>query len=260
MAFPIPTVDAKAQKLPGSDVYRFSAFICIDEHHRRWAAVRINSEAIRAFSDSIEISEREAIADHRAAIQEWIAKGALAAGLDMPWSASDHDLMEYVNYEHLKLACGFELHLKARLIAAGYLLHCVDAANPKYKALSREQQDRPIAISEIAAIQDFHFDGKRNFLPGLTTKSLKFSWLTDKPAYRKALGLSDQALDIIRDYRELRNQIHLPGEVPETPGMQTFGKPMIEFLLPFLNSEIIDWSNNTIQKYDLRFRSIPRFQ
>lgn len=259
MAFPIPTGDAKAQKLPGSDVFRRSAILYLDDHHRHWGAVSLNMEAVRAFSDTIEISEREALAQHRAEVQEWIDKGALAAGLDMPWSPSAHDAMEYVNYEHLKLASGFELHLKARLLAAGYLIHCMDKNDSRYAQLARKQHNRPVTHSEAKAIQDYQFDGQQNFLPGLLASSLKFSWMTNKSAYRRAIGLTDATMNIIEDYRELRNQIHLPGEFTDTPAIRAFGKPMVEFLLPFLNTEIIDWSNGIIDGYGLRFRKIPHF-
>ncbi|HEY4218004.1 MAG TPA: hypothetical protein VGM67_12755 [Gemmatimonadaceae bacterium] len=259
MTFPISTEDAKAQGLPGSDVYRRSAFLYLDDLHRHWGAVSLNTEAVRAFTDTIEISERQALAQHRAELRAWIANGALAAGLDMPWSRSDHDRMEYVNYEHLKLASGFELHLKARLLAAGYLVHCLDRNDSRYTQLSREQRERPVVHSEAKAVEGHQFDGKQNFLPGLTASSLKFSWITKKSAYRQVLGLSDETLNIIDDYRQLRNQIHLPGEFSDTPAIRAFGKPIIEFLLPFLNTEIVDWSNGVIEKYGLLFRKIPQF-
>lgn len=259
MNFPVPTADAKAQGLQGSDTYRRSAYLYLDDLHRNWGAVGLVSEAVRAFGDTIAITNREALAQHRDRIQEWIAKGALAAGLDMPWDEAWHDAMEYSHYEHLKLACGFELCLKARLLASGILVHVIDAVDTRYKSLAREQYSRPISVAEVLAIQPYQFDGTINFLPGITPRSLKFSWITDEKAYRAATGLSDQALDIIKDYRELRNVIHLPGESPDTPAIRAFGKPMIEFLLPFLNGDMIDWANTAIDSHGLNFRRIAHF-
>ena len=46
--------------------------------------------------------------------------------------------MEYVNYENLKIASGFELHLKARLLGGDYVLHEIDPKVDCYKALSAE--------------------------------------------------------------------------------------------------------------------------
>ena len=258
--FPISTADAKVQGLPGSDVYRPSHILYLDGHHRDWGAVRLNVEALKAFSDTIEISERVALAAHRTEIREWIAKGALAAGLPMPWSAPWHDTMEYVNYEHLKMASGFELHFKARLLARGFIVHCLDRKLPAYKSLAREQEKRPVTAEEVRAVQEFHFDGSANYLPGLTTSSLKFSWLTDKPRYRSALGLSDIDLDIVKDFRELRNQIHLPGDLPVTPALSSLKAPIVSFLLPFINTEIVAWSNQVISARGFTFRPLPEYK
>lgn len=260
MSVQISTAEARQQTLPGSNVFRPTSFMYIDEAHRDWSAVRLNIEAVKAFSDTVAISERDELAAHRVRVQDWIVKGALAAGLQYPWSAADHDTFEYMNYEYLKIACGFELHLKARLVSRGVVLHQLDRSDPKYRTLADEQRERPVSIAEMLAIQDFQFDGKQNFLPGLGSLSLKFSWLTDKPGYRNVLGLTQQQLDIVKDYRALRNLIHLPGDVVDTPGIRAFGRPIIEFLLPFINVEIVEWSNATISSRGFTFRPIPRFE
>jgi hypothetical protein len=254
------TADAKAQQLAGSDVYRASHILYLDDHHRDWGAVRLNIEAMKAFTDTVEIAERVALAAHRAEVQDFISKGGLAAGVQFPWSAASHDTLEYVNYEYLKIASGFELHLKARLLTRDYVLHLIDGKLPIYKALAHEQRSRPILKSELLSVSEFHFDGSLNYLPGLTASSLKFSWLTDKPRYRAAIGLSSRDLDVIKDFRELRNQIHLPGELPETPALHSIGVPMVDFLLPFINKEIVTWSNQLIIDRGFTFRRLPELK
>ena len=107
-----------------------------------------------------------------------------------------------------------------------------------------------------AAALYYHFDGKQNYLPGLREASLKFSWLTDKPAYKATLGLNDQQLDIIRDYRLLRNQVHFPGDILQAPSIQEFPRPIIEFLTEFINSEIVAWSNSLITQYDMNYKPL----
>lgn len=256
MPLHITTEEAKKQSLPGFDVYRYTHLLYRDDLHRDHGAVRLNVEAIKAFSDTVTIMQRHAIADEQAAVKQWLAKGGFEANLQYPWGAASLASMEYVNYEHLKIASAFELHLKARLLARNYVLHEIDAKAPGCKSLATDQYDRPIKRHELIAIHPFHFDGMRNYLPGLRESSLKFSWLTDKPAYRAALGLTDQQLDIIRDYRLLRNQVHFPGDILEASSIQAFPRPITDFLTEFINTEIVAWSNGLIAKYSMNYKPL----
>ncbi len=256
----IPTAEAQERGLSGSDTFRMSHVVYLNAQHRDWGAVRLNIEALKAFTDTIEVSERAALAAHRTEVRAFIEKGGLAAGLAYPWSTAALDALEYINYEHLKIASGFELHLKARLLARDVVLHVLDAGAGPYRALAEAQRDRPIRTAEVLAVAGFHFDGKVNYLPGLTPSSLKLSWLTGKPAYRAALDLDDTALDVIEDYRELRNQIHLPGEIVETPALQALGRPAVDYLVPFINKEIVAWSNQLIASRAFTFRRLPELQ
>lgn len=255
----ITTEEAKKQLLPGFDVYRYSHLLYHDDLNRDFGVVRLNVEAIKAFSDTVTIVQRHALATEQAAVKEWLAQGGFTANLPFPWGEASRASMEYVNYEHLKIASAFELHLKARLLARNYVLHEIDQKIPEYKSLAADQPNRPIEKQELIAIQPYHFDGKQNYLPGLKAGSLKFSWLTDKPAYRAALGLTDQQLDIIRDYRLLRNQVHFPGDVLEALSIQAFPRPIIEFLTEFINSEIVAWSNVLITQYNMNYKPLSPF-
>ena len=120
--------------------------------------------------------------------------------------------------------------------------------------LAAEQRDRPVERGELVGVLPYHFDGKQNYLPGLKESSLKFSWLTDKPHYRTALALPQEQIDIIRDYRLLRNQVHFPGDCLETPNIQAFPRPIIEFLTDLINSEIVAWSNSLIVQYKMNYK------
>ena len=255
----ITTEEAKKQSLPGFDVYRYSHLLYHDDLNRDFGVVRLNVEAIKAFSDTVTIVQRHALAAEQAAVKQWLAQGGFEANLPFPWGEASRACMEYVNYEHLKIASAFELHLKARLLARNYVLHEIDAKTTGYKSLAAEQSDRPIERQELLAILPYHFDGKQNYLPGLREGSLKFSWLTDKPAYRAALGLTDPQLDIIRDYRLLRNQVHFPGDVLEASNIQVFPRPIIEFLTEFINTEIVAWSNSLISHYNMNYKPIAPF-
>jgi hypothetical protein len=255
----ITTEEAKKQSLPGFDVYRYSHLLYHDALNRDSGVVRLNVEAIKAFSDTVTIAKRNELAAEQAVVKHWLAQGGINTNLPFPWGDATRATMEYVNYEHLKIASAFELHLKARLLSRNYVLHEIDSNIPGYKSLASEQSKRPIEKCELIAIQPYHFDGKQNYLPGLREASLKFSWLTDKPAYKATLGLNDQQLDIIRDYRLLRNQVHFPGDILEAPSIQAFPRPIIEFLTEFINSEIVAWSNSLITEYDMNYKPLVPF-
>lgn len=256
MPLHITTTEAKKQLLPGFDVYRYTHLLYHDDLNRDFGAVRLNVEAIKAFSDTVTIMQRHAIAAEQAAEKQWLDKGGFEANLPYPWGAASLASMEYINYEHLKIASAFELHLKARLLARNYVLHEIDAKASGCKSLADDQKNRPVQRQELITIHPFHFDGRQNYLPGLKESSLKFSWLTDKPAYRAASGLTDQQLDIIKDYRLLRNQVHFPGDILEASSIQAFPRPIIDFLTEFINTEIVAWSNSLIGKYNMNYKPL----
>lgn len=245
----ITTEDAKRQDLPGFDVYRNTHSFYFDDMHRDHGVIQLNLEALKAFSDTVTLACRHELAATQAAVREW-HKAGLAANLPPPLSQASIASMKFVNYENLKIASGFELHLKARLLGRDFVLHQIDSKAKGYKDLAAEQRFRPIPKSELIAINSYYFDGRQNYLPGLKEGSIKFSQMTDEPQYRSALGLSDEALDIIGDYRSLRNQIHLPGDFLDTPHIRAYAQPIINFLTNFINAEIIHSSSQLIARHD----------
>ena len=254
----ISTENAKQQALPGSDGFLYSHHLYLDDLHRDSGVVRLNIEALKAFSDSITVGQRHELSADREAEMLWLAQGGIESGFPDPWGSTSRKRWEYINYEHLKIASAFELHLKSRLLGRNYVLHEIDGRLPEYKSLEKQQRTRPIEKGELFAIRPYHFDGKQNYLPGLRQGSLRFSRLTQKPAYRAALGLADQEIDIIEDYRLLRNQIHFPGDGFETPNIRAFGQPIIEFFCAFINAELIDWSNLLIAQHKMSRPPIAR--
>lgn len=253
---PIPTVEARRLGLPGHDTYLYSHLLYKDALHRDYGVVRLNMEALKAFSDTMLVSRRESLADHRAIIAKWLQKGGFAAGLEYPEHSDTARAIEYANYENVKIATGFELHLKARLLERDFVLHLIESKPPEFKDLSLQQTRRPILKAELFARSDYHFNGTHNLLPALRAGSIKFSWMVNKPGYSSALELAGDQLDIVRDYRELRNQIHFPGDFLEAPHIRAFGKPMIEFVLSFLNTEIVAGTNRAIERSKLRFAKL----
>ena len=252
----LPTSEARALGLPGSDVYRYSHLLYIDPLHRDNGAVRLNIEALHAFRDTILIARSTELKKEQAEVATWLAQGGFESNRDYPWGATSMKRMEYINYEHLKIACGFELHLKARLLARDVVIHEIDAKAPGCRDLASEQTQRPVSRAELFSVTSYRFDGNSNYLPGLKQGSIRFSWLTEKPEYSRALELRADVVEIIDEFRELRNQIHFPGDILETPKISALKQPISEFLTQFLNSEVIQSSNALIEAHKMNRRPI----
>lgn len=248
--------EAQLQRLPGHDVYKSTHSLYLSEHQRDHAVVRLNFEALKAFCDTITVGQRHQLDRERSADQIWHDSGGWSAGLELPPAHSTYAMLEYLNFEYLKIASAFEIHLKARLLSTDHVLHMIDRISSSHKVLAEEQRERPILKAEILCLSEFHFDGVINYLPGLKGESIKFSWLTDRPKYRNALGLTDQQLDIIQDYRRLRNEIHFPGDALESPNICAFPGPIFNFLVEFINAEIIEWSNQLSATRGVNFKGL----
>ena len=256
MTYPVTSKEAKRQLLPGHHVYKSTHLLYLDEHQRDHAVVRLNFESLKAFSDTVTVGQRHQLALERLADKDWHDSGGWNAGLELPPAHSTWAMLEYLNFEYLKIASAFEIHLKARLLSTDHVLHVIDRTSSSHKALAEEQRDRPILKAELLSLSDFYFDGTKNYLPGLKGESIKFSWLTDLPKYRKALNLTDQQLDIIQDFRRLRNEIHFPGDALESPNISAYPGPISNFLVQFINEEIIHWSNQLSTKWAFSFKKL----
>jgi len=81
MAAHIPTAEAKKQALPGLDVYRYSHLLYHDDLNRDFGVVCLNVEAMKAFSDTVTITQRKSIAEDQTAIDRWHAPGGFQANL-----------------------------------------------------------------------------------------------------------------------------------------------------------------------------------
>lgn len=254
----LSTHHAKALGLPGSDVFKYSHLLYLDDLHRDHGAVSLNIEAVRAFRDTLLIAHRATLAREQEDVIAWFALGGFDSGKPYPWRTVSAARMEHINYEHLKIACGFELHLKARLLARDMIIHEIDQKENGCKNLATDQSRRPIKKAELFAVTNYKFDGQLNYLPGLKQSSLRFSWLTEKTDYAAALGLPATLLEVIDEFRQLRNQIHLPGDVLETPKINSLQRPISEVVVDFLNTEVIQWSNELILTHNMSWPILPR--
>ena len=220
----------------------YSHLIYLEDFHRDHGTVSLNLEAMKAFGDTILIR-------HRAELR---AESAAAQPLDkpLPPMPAHYALLHYLNYENLKIAAAFELHLKARLLAQDFVLHLIDRkAGPAYKALADKQESEPVSKAELTALSPYVSNQTSRYLPGLRDSSLGFELLVRKQHYISALGLTASEAGAIDDYRRLRNGIHLPGDVLDTPHLAALGMPAGEFLLQFINTNIVPRVNGLITKH-----------
>ena len=258
MPNPMTSKEAKLQLLPGHDVYKSTHSLYLNAHQRDHAVVRLNFESLKAFCDTVTVGQRHQLALERSADKVWLDAGGWNAGLELPPAHSTWAMLEYLNFEYLKIASAFEIHLKARLLSTDHVLQMIDRISPNHKVLAEEQRERPILKAELLSLSEFHFDGAKNYLPGLKGESIKFSWLTDLPKYRAALNLTNQQIDIIQDYRRLRNEIHFPGDALESPNIKAYGGPISNFLVDFINTEIIEWSNRLSAERAFTFKRLAQ--
>ena len=81
------------------------------------------------------------------------------------------------------------------------------------------------------------------------SKSLGFDQILKSPKYRAQLGKPQDFLDIVDDYRNLRNQIHMPGDIVEAPHLNKYtGDSLMRILVKFINEEIVGYNNAIVEK------------
>lgn len=254
----LTTEEAKFRNLPGSDTFKNTHVWYRDSLHRDWAVVFLLRESLKAFVDTILISSHRDMKTEFAALEKFFALRSANAALPMPPMPKTDQRLMSLNYEHLKIACGFEMVLKALLLRRDYILHKVENDGP-YTHLAQKQKTQPVLKDELLAVDTFRFDGKTNYLPGLTKQSLGFESLLKRRGYKTALGLDADVLDIINEYRELRNQIHLPGDIIETPKLHAYPNGGKTFILEFINTVIVEHSNQLVQKHAFNWPLLAYF-
>ncbi len=234
----------------------YSHLIYLDEFHRDHGTVLLNMEAMKAFGDTILIQHRAALRAERVADGAFIAAGKSIATEAPPPAPVSFALLHFMNYENLKIAAAFELHLKARLLVADFVLHKINQkAGPGYKLLAKRQMTEPIKKSELSQLSPYVSNGTSRYLPGLGDTSLNFELLVKEPQYVAALGLTTLEAGVIDDFRRLRNQIHLPGDVLETPHLGTIGA-VDDFLINFINRSIVPGVNGLIARHGFNWPAL----
>ena len=207
--FPIPSVDAQALGLPGSDVYRNEHIGYLPGLNRAAMTWRLLENAVVVFRDTAELQLRAELKDEWQLNREW---GAAGADPTMwPHTPVQNWIMRNRLYEQFKIGVGLELIAKAHLLMAGFVVHEIARGGPANGSsdLARSQENSPVAVDELAACDGWLFDGVHNFLAGLKPQSLSFTTIL-KVEYLDALPLSEGFKRVAEIYRPLRNEFHFP--------------------------------------------------
>ena len=241
--------EAIKRKLNGWDVFKRSHLIYMDGINRDASAAILNYESYKAFFDTILLNEAQRIKAEQDRKDAFINAGKSIAVDAFPWPEKQQEFGHFRNYEYLKIGCGFELSLKSSLLFAGFVIHEIERS-ALYKDLANEQKERPVKISELIAISDYMFDGEKNILPGITEKSIPFSRMIEKPNYQSTYKLSSKDLGVITDYKDLRNAIHLPGEIIETSFLKTMSwSEKIDHLYSYIEEHLVAQNRALVGKH-----------
>src|SRR5258708_37625161 len=191
--------EARKLNLPGNDVFLRTQLAYKNEINKEALITFLNREAYKAFTDTILIGQYPLLQQEKEMEKR-------------DWRIITPTMfrqMEYRDLDNFKIAAGIELHLKACLVSKDIVIHLI-ADKPPFKELCERQKKTPVYAHELLAIEGFYYNGERNILRGLTSKSLGFDQIL-KAKYRAQLGKSQDFLDIVDDYGNLRTNVHMPG-------------------------------------------------
>lgn len=249
----ITTETARELKLQGWDTFDSNCIGYINNMHQIWFAVNLNNEAYKILKDTILIARNQQLSKECALRVNEIRNDyndlTEAPLLD---KYTKNYLLDYV-----KIALALELHLKARLVEQGYIVHYINNSG-KLKLLYKKQKSEPITITEFLDIAPYMYDETKmiNLLPGLKDSSLEFSHILNQKNYLEKLKIDSEYINIIDDVRKIRNTIHLPGNIPNMSYKKD--DKNIKLLL-FINEYIINNTNKMIRENKLKFKELEKF-
>lgn len=236
----------------GWDVFKRGHLMYMEGINRKFAVAYLNYDAYKAFSDTILLKRSEDLIDEEHKVDEFTKYGKSLFRDEFPFPETQLLFSHSRTLEYLKIGCGFELSLKSKLLHHRYIIHKIDKSDAKYNLLAAEQRKRPIEIDELTDISDYMFNGTHNVLPGITSQSLQFSTILDKPKYRKVCALNSKTYDIISAYRDLRNLIHLTYASSETSVLTNMSwKDKIQFIRKYIQERIISVNRHIVENYKL---------
>src|SRR5437764_4762900 len=173
----MPEEEARKLQLVGSDTFLRTQLAYRDELNKESLIMYLNREAYLAFTDTILIGQYPLLKQERELMKS-------------DWTISTPTIfrqLEYWNLDNLKIAAGFELHLKACLLSKDIVIHLINGRTPfntaQFNALRNRQDNEPVYKSELFAIEGYYFNGTLNILRGLTSLSLKLDKILNSSKY-----------------------------------------------------------------------------
>lgn len=249
------TEEAKRLGLAGSDTFRASHVCYVNEINCNGRALMLYHEAITAFGEAHDIKHRRELIREHAESQAYHEKGGFLSNDPMPPHPVIIGSLTHMNLNNLLIASGFELALKGIILEQGFIIQMISKSG-SYRSLAHTQCSEPVEKNAVLAIDEFRFDGRLNYLPGLQDQSLKFSTIVKKEQYRAVTGLDEGTIDIIDAFRVLRNQIHFPGDTSEGALAKLQDINTIEFVIDFINNHVVVRANRIWEELSLGGRPL----
>lgn len=237
---------ARERNLAGSDVIKNAAgYIYLDEMHTNFHAHKLYSDAKKIFLDSHLVRNCHEFLEYVKRMNVWWNERGHLGDLNVPSNPFMDYFIHNTFLENLKIASGFELAIKARLLQKGYVLYLIDDSDDRFKDLAKLQRNQPIHISEIKSITSYEYRGDGCYLDGFKSSSLSFSFIIKTKKYIDCIDLTQKELDTIDNFRELRNAIHLTiSDFPNHKGIEKLEEHFLQFVLRFINDYVVIYGNN----------------
>ncbi|WP_353170214.1 hypothetical protein [Flavobacterium sp.] len=254
----ITEFEARQRNLSGCDVFKRTQLAYKDNFNRDHFVVSLNIEALKIFNLSVTLGQHRQLKIQ----SEQTKKELLVGTFDIhkyQISVEQWRLMKFINLEFFYIATGFELHFKSWLLQNDYVVNVIDKSEP-FKNLKNEQFKRPITKEEFFNFGSFKYDTIKqiNILQGITEQSLSFNTICNETDYANALTVSSDIIGMVEDYRNLRNQIHLPGDICDTPNITRIGENATDKLIDFINERVVENSNRIIKQYKFNFENLQK--
>ena len=236
------TEQAKLEKVSGYDVFQGDHIFYISDINRSGGVAQLCRQAYFLATDAAVVRYRGNRNAEAEVWKRWIEAGGDIAKHEMPPSTYGLHMLEQRFLDFYKIGGALELALKAKLLSLGYVLHYI---SDTCDALRDRQKKEPISIEEFLNVSESFHDGKRNYFPGLTDKSLTFDNILKKAGYCKVIGLNESQARFFDEIRTRRNFMHLPAgeQVLDGSFIQGLGEGYMPFMLQVLNEFIVDLHN-----------------
>ena len=106
-----------------------------------------------------------------------------------------------------RITTSFENLFKARLLLRGWVIH--EIVRNVHPTLAKEQRQKPVKVSAlksaegVTGVRDIGYEFK-----GLSPRTLGWSDLVNRPAYRAEIRLPDRLFEALRPFAGKRNTLH----------------------------------------------------